>query len=210
MKKYLNKDWLFAEYVIKGKSTITIARENGCTDTNILRVMRRFNIPRRNRNWTQVEDMVIQEFAKDHTLIEIAEMIDKTYEAVRIRASKLGVKSAYKPGIRDVTTRRKISASLQGIPSEAWNGFKETENSLIRKSVAYQEWRKTVFDRDDYTCQACQARSGLGRKVYLHADHIKQFALYPDLRLDINNGRTLCVDCHRKTETWGRLRKVFV
>ena len=141
--------------------------------------------------------------ANTHTFIEIAKMLDKTYEAIRIRASKLGVKSNYKPGLRDDITRRKISSSLQGIKLESWNGFKETKNQLIRKSVPYQQWRKAVFERDNYTCQLCNARG-----VYLHADHIKQFAYYPKLRLDINNGRTLCVDCHRKTLTWARRVRV--
>ena len=36
-----------------------------------------------------------------------------------------------------------------------------------------------------------------------HADHIKDFALFPNLRLDINNGRTLCKSCHRKTDNYG-------
>jgi len=40
------------------------------------------------------------------------------------------------------------------------------------------------------------------RQINIQADHIKPFAIYPDLRFDINNGRTLCEDCHRKTPTW--------
>lgn len=31
----------------------------------------------------------------------------------------------------------------------------------------------------------------------------KDFALHPELRLDINNGRTLCKSCHKKTENYG-------
>lgn len=31
----------------------------------------------------------------------------------------------------------------------------------------------------------------------------KQWAFYPEVRFDLSNGRTLCVDCHRKTKTWG-------
>jgi 5-methylcytosine-specific restriction endonuclease McrA len=37
----------------------------------------------------------------------------------------------------------------------------------------------------------------------LQADHIKPFAHHPELRFDVNNGRTLCVPCHRKTDTYG-------
>jgi hypothetical protein len=47
--------------------------------------------------------------------------------------------------------------------------------------------------------QICLKRGG-----ELHPDHIKQFALYPELRYELSNGRTLCADCHRKTESWGK------
>lgn len=59
-------------------------------------------------------------------------------------------------------------------------------------------WRKKVFERDDYICQICNKRGGK-----LQADHIKPYSLYPELREDLNNGRTLCIECHRKTDTYG-------
>lgn len=49
----------------------------------------------------------------------------------------------------------------------------------------------------DYKCVIC----GKGGK--LQSDHIKPFALYPELRFDVNNGRTLCISCHIKTDTYG-------
>lgn len=64
----------------------------------------------------------------------------------------------------------------------------------------YTPWNKRG-DKVTKKCLICDQR---GRT--LNADHIKPFALYSDLRFDPNNGRTLCVDCHKKTDTYGRRR----
>ena len=77
-------------------------------------------------------------------------------------------------------------------------------NRRIRYSKKMKLWRLGVFARDDYTCQNCGARNGNGKAVILHADHIKPFALFPELRFELSNGRTLCVSCHKKTDTFGR------
>lgn len=75
--------------------------------------------------------------------------------------------------------------------------------NLIRKSADYRQWRKAVFERDNYTCQICKKRNKKGISVYLEADHILSFELYPQLRFVISNGRTLCKECHRKTHNFG-------
>ena len=84
------------------------------------------------------------------------------------------------------------------------NQGKRTADKIIRQSVIYKAWRKLVFERDNYTCVLCEAKNGNGKFIYLHADHIKPFALHPELRFEVSNGRTLCVTCHLKTETYGR------
>lgn len=82
---------------------------------------------------------------------------------------------------------------------------KTTENMKIRKSKEYKQWRQSVFERDDYTCQACGQKGG-----GLNADHIKPFAYFPELRFELSNGRTLCVPCHLKTDSFGnRARKNY-
>lgn len=68
----------------------------------------------------------------------------------------------------------------------------------IKQSFEYRLWRTSVFKRDNYICQTCGQRGG-----ELQADHIKPQSAFPELRFDINNGRTLCRPCHQKTETWG-------
>lgn len=78
-----------------------------------------------------------------------------------------------------------------------------THQERLKIAAELRQWRNQVFKRDNYTCQSCGARNGNGKKIVLNADHIKSFVNYPDLRLDIDNGRTLCIDCHRKTDNFG-------
>ena len=116
--------------------------------------------------------------------------------------------------VRTPEQRRKISETLKakgikpprpprsslprGERHHWWRGGASSATTLARASFEYQEWRKKVFERDKYTCVHCGYK---GRN--LTADHIKPFALFPKLRYRLSNGRTLCVECHRKTPTWG-------
>lgn len=92
-------------------------------------------------------------------------------------------------------TRLKLSKSHEGKIGEQasnWKGGVTPINKAIRNSFEYEEWRTKVFERDLYTCQLCNEVGG-----YLQADHIKPFAIYPDLRLELSNGQTLCITCHK-------------
>ena|SRR3990167_7528508 len=79
-----------------------------------------------------------------------------------------------------------------------WKGGITPINEAIRKSTEYKLWRQSVFKRDNFTCVWC------GRlRVKIVADHIKPFSLFPELRFAIDNGRTLCQECHQTTDTYG-------
>lgn len=100
-------------------------------------------------------------------------------------------------------TRKKMGKGKKGRRSNNWKGGITPINKIIRTSVEYKLWRTAVFERDDYTCVWCGAKSGNGKSVTLNADHIKPFAYFPELRFAIDNGRTLCECCHRTTDTFG-------
>ena len=94
---------------------------------------------------------------------------------------------------------------------------------LIRESCKYKLWRESIFKRDNYTCLLCGTKG-----CTLNADHITPFSMilsmfriantlngkildYNKLYIkalrfkpfwDINNGRTLCLECHKKTDNY--------
>jgi len=77
-----------------------------------------------------------------------------------------------------------------------WKGGLRSEKQKIRDSIEYTKWRRKILKKDNYTCQCCGARNGNGKTIKLRVHHKENFASNPELRLDINNGITLCDNCH--------------
>lgn len=82
--------------------------------------------------------------------------------------------------------------------SPLWKGGYEYHKQL-RSTDEYRKWRRSVFLRDNYTCQCCGRRifRDENGKFFMNAHHIKCFVDNPSVRFDIDNGVTLCRDCHK-------------
>lgn len=105
---------------------------------------------------------------------------------------------------------------MKGENNPNWNGGVTTLYKQIRETIQYKQWRKACFERDDYTCKFCGQRGG-----DLHVDHITTYAsIIAKCQIisveetigctelwDVGNGRTLCITCHRNTDTYGRPQK---
>lgn len=88
-----------------------------------------------------------------------------------------------------------ISRGQQKAVKEGKNHFlrkKELGADHYRMRLEYRIWREKVLKRDGNKCTEC------GSTNKLHAHHKKCFYEYPDLRLDENNGKTLCISCHMR------------
>ena len=106
---------------------------------------------------------------------------------------------------------------LKGKNNPAWKGGITPLTKIIRYSSEAYNWRKKVFERDNFTCQDCHIKGGI-----LHPHHKKEFSIilkeflqeYSQfspiedketlVRLaitykpfwEISNGKTLCKECH--------------
>ena len=93
-----------------------------------------------------------------------------------------------------------------------WKGGISLLRKRIRGLFKYRQWRSDIFTRDNFTCVLCGKS-----KCYVEADHYPK--LFSEIIKDnniktieeasdceefwnINNGRTLCKDCHKKV-TYG-------
>lgn len=115
------------------------------------------------------------------------------------RLASLGRKYPYKKRTpHSEETKKKIGDANRGkvLPRRElhfnWKGGLTEENLLIRGSCEYKEWRKSIFERDNFTCQKCFL---VGGKIEAH--HIINFSKNKELRININNGITFCKHCHK-------------
>lgn len=114
----------------------------------------------------------------------------------REKQSKAQKKRVFAPQSRESIEKR--AKSIMGENHWNWQGGKTPEQTTVRNRASYKEWRTSVFERDNYTCKKCGDRSREGNRVELNAHHIKEFSKHKELRLDTENGITLCISCHRE------------
>ncbi len=81
---------------------------------------------------------------------------------------------------------------MSGENSPNWNpNLTDEERENGRMIPGYEAWREAVFKRDNYTCLCCKKRGGK-----LCAHHKDNYSEFPELRIEVSNGVTLCEECH--------------
>lgn len=101
-----------------------------------------------------------------------------------------------KYGVENYSQTEEFRNMFRGEKSPLWKGDHVLHERTERSLPEYRDWRKSVFIRDKYTCQCCKAKNGHGKYIRLEAHHIKNWKDYPELRLNVDNGITLCANCH--------------
>lgn len=79
----------------------------------------------------------------------------------------------------------------RGATAHGWKGGRTRPRQFVLNDPRYKAWRASVFARDHFTCRHCDKTGGR-----LQAHHIKHFSTHPQLRFEVSNGKTLCVECH--------------
>lgn len=95
--------------------------------------------------------------------------------------------------------RYKNSVLKRGNKNPMWKADKpdeerEREKMHSRRLPGYKEFRRSVYERDNYKCQVC----GCNRGGNLVVHHLNGFHWDVNNRVEVDNGVTLCVACHKE------------
>ena len=91
--------------------------------------------------------------------------------------------------------RKGVTKFYSGKNSPFYNpNISDEERENGRFIEGYDAFIRGVFERDNYTCQCC----GDNRGGNLQAHHLNGYDWDKEHRTDINNGITLCEECHKK------------
>lgn len=202
-----------------------IAEKFGCDRRTIENLMKRFNIPARSAsefgkltansgqfkkgkrnnptgefkkgaipdNYIHIEKELLESLylGNQYSVTKIAKLLNISIFPICDKLMKYGI-----PIRSHSESMEIIKDERSGKNASNWKGGVTPLQKLERNSIKFKKWREGVFKRDNWTCQYCHDYSRKGHGIKLNAHHIKAFADYPTERLNINNGITLCEDCH--------------
>ncbi len=206
---------------VKSGSSDKAAKITGVSGPMVLSICREAGLPVVNKRLVSCHlptDEIIAAHQSGETTIEIG----KRYGAEKSVIGRLLKKAGFRLDDLNILTplqrqARKNRYALHGLRqrgenSHRWKGGRTDLRALIRPSAKYKAWRTAVFQRDNFACQHCGCKGGS-----IQADHIYPFSrILDDHQIttleqadecaalwDVDNGRTLCESCHRRTPTWG-------
>ena len=209
----ISKSLLYNEYIINKKSYNQIAKEFGFKPWTVERRLRDNNITIRSASEAQLGKTI------NH------KQNCKCFICKGIRKERFGEKAPMFGKKQSDEARKKMSENSpwknkRGKDTPAWKG---TSSLYVRIKYLFEyiDWRKQIFERDNYTCQECYRT-----KCYLEVHHTKafskilkeflqtysQFSPIEDIETlvrlaityepfwDLSNGITLCEECHNLTK----------
>jgi 5-methylcytosine-specific restriction endonuclease McrA len=165
-----------------GKTGKEIAREFGLSQSWVCYKLKEWGAPKAKHYRqvvlsSEVKKKVISMYQSGMSVHAVGDRIGRSGDFVHERLKKWGI------------PLRPPANKLSGADSYCWKDHLTEEDRENNRNYIYH-WAKAVIKRDGEKCKLCN------REGKLTAHHLFCYAEYPELRVDINNGITLCHKCH--------------
>lgn len=179
-------------YINFNLSSTDLARAFACSDNTILRLLKKFDIPRKQNTWR---------CAGWNKGIPPLKSIKEKISVTRKELYRSGELIHWNTGRTwNLETKQAIAKALKGRfrgeDNPNWKGGKSNEYKVWRRrindSLEYREFRKSIFERDGFTCRLCFKPSNGNLEVH----HIYPVEFYPELIMNKDNAITLHHSCH--------------
>ena len=188
-----NREWLFDQYVTKGKDANQIGREVGRDGKSVWNWLARYDIPRRPRGHTHEQNLV-----KDGSNFRGKKHSEETKKKISELSKADG----------RVPWGKHNPHPLKGGNPENHPNYKGGITPERQAFYASREWVesvKAVWERDNATCQQCgKHHNTTEARGTFHIHHIVSF-MVRELRSEVSNLVLLCDTCHRWVH--GKLNK---
>lgn len=169
MKNYREYDWMFQKYVTEKLTMKQISEIAQINEHTVWENLCRLNIERRKTGVQNWTPKMRADITK--SLQGRKPMLGKTHSE---------------------ETKKRMSESRLKSGNGNWKGGITFNSRKFRKSNEYRLWRNEVLKRDKRLCQYqnCRIETNI-------VHHIKPAKDYPELRIVLSNGMTIC-DKHHK------------
>lgn len=200
------------EYVDLEMSTTEIAKKHNMAPTSILERLTKGGVQMRDRK-EEARKACIKIPVSEHPKI-CQRYIDNPSDNASIIGKDYDV---HKGTIATILKKGGIQPEHTGARLSSWKGGITPLHNRIRNCEKAQQWKRACMERDNFTCLSCSARG-----VKLHVHHIEWFtcilegflllnlsagvstnelfvlALAHEPFWDIDNGTTMCENCHNE------------
>lgn len=179
------KEWLYEQYVVKGRTANDIAKEVNRDSKRVWEWIRDYGIETRKRGYG---DTSVWFKEGEESAFKWHHHTKEVKEQQRQRRLNDGHVPYLVNGEHWLKQKGKHPAS--------WRGGVTPERQAVYSSPKWKKAVKEVWKREDATCQLCGKRQNESRDELFHIHHIYPFADYPRLRTNPDNLVLLCRECH--------------
>lgn len=193
------KEWLYEQYITKGRTANDIAKEVGRDSKRVWEWLKDYGIETRKRGY----GTTVNHFKKGEPSKFLGHKHSKENKE---KFRQMRIRDGHVPYLKNGQHWLK----QEGEHPASWRGGVTPERQSMYNSPEWKEAVKEVWRRDNATCQLCGKHQNDDRNNTFNIHHLYPFAEYKRLRTYPDNLVLLCKDCHKFVHSKKNKELVFM